>query len=497
MPERRANREQCFLLPPSIEDWVALDHPVRVVEGFIASLPPERWAAMGIALDPAIEGRPRYDPAILLSVYLYGFMSGIRSSRRLEVACRELVPMRWLTGGLMPDHSTLWSFYDRHRPHLQELFRESVQLAIRLDLVDLAVAAVDGTKIRASAAGDRRLTEAQLRLLAEQTEAAIAELEAQHRGGEGASAGSVPSALRGKEALHARITVAREQVRGQAAPTKVNVTDPEAGMMRTRQGIAPAYNAQIAVVQTSEAAQAILGPTAPSGRIVVGELVTTDPSDNRMLSPMLTEITAMTGSVPTVTVADAGYFGGAALTEAKAQGATVVVAEANPEAETGQFHRAAFVYHAETDTLICPMGQVLHYLESAGKNSAGAHQRRYGGIAEQCGQCPCFGRCTKSARHGRRVTRTEHDDAIMWARAERAKPEHQATQRRRKALVEGVFGTTKTVGGLRHWQVRGLAKVRAEWTLTMTAFNLKTLARIWRALPPDQRSQMFAHQAGG
>jgi transposase len=496
MPERRVNRDQPFLLPPSFDDWIGADHVVRVVAEFIASLPPERWAAMGIDRASAVEGRPRYEPAMLLSVYLFGFMSGIRSSRRLEAACRELVPMRWLTGGLLPDHSTLWSFYDRHRPGIQELFRESVQLAVNLDLVDLALAAVDGTKIRANAAGERGLTATQLRLLGEQTELAIADLDAQHRGGEGATAVSVPPALRGKQTLHARITEARAQLRDAAESARVNVTDPEARQMKSRQGTMPGYNAQAAVVGTNERAQAILGETAPGGRIVVGAMVTTDPSDNSMLSPMLTEIVAMTGRLPEVTVADAGYFGGATLTEAKAQGATVVVAEADHRAETSPFHRAAFLYDAETDTLTCPQGQVLHYLESAGKNSAGALQRRYGGIAAQCRGCPHFGVCTTSAREGRRVTRTEHDDAIMWARAERAKPEHQATQKRRRGLIEGVFGVTKTAGGLRQWQTRGQEKVGAEWTMTMTAFNLKTLARIWQALPHDERSRMFAHPAG-
>ena len=97
-------------------------------------------------------GAPAYHPRALLSVWLYGFMTGVRSCRKLETACRDQIPYLWLTGWQHPDHNTLWRFYQRHRQSMRELFRRTVRTAVTMELVDLAVQAVDGTKVIANAA---------------------------------------------------------------------------------------------------------------------------------------------------------------------------------------------------------------------------------------------------------------------------------------------------------------------------------------------------------
>ncbi len=162
MPLRPVNREQAWLLPPALDELLAQDHPARFVAAFVDGLPRDTWSEMEIDLagDPLVA--PAYHPRVLLNVWLYGFMTGIRSSRKLEVACREQIPFLWLTGCQHPDHNTLWRFYQTHRQSMRRLLKCTVRVAVEVGLLDLAVQAVDGTKVAANAAGDQTCDSARL-----------------------------------------------------------------------------------------------------------------------------------------------------------------------------------------------------------------------------------------------------------------------------------------------------------------------------------------------
>lgn len=107
MPWRDSNRQQGWLMPPALEELLDDHHPARVVAAFIDSLSTEHWSEIGISLLPRRMGTPAYHRRTLLSLWLYGFMVGVRSSRGLEAAYREQLPFIWLVGGLTPDHNTL------------------------------------------------------------------------------------------------------------------------------------------------------------------------------------------------------------------------------------------------------------------------------------------------------------------------------------------------------------------------------------------------------
>ena len=152
MPLRPFSRDQAWLLPPSLDDLVPEDHPARFVAAFVDALDRAAWAELAVAMGGDPLGAPAYDPRALLSVWLYGFMTGVRSSRKLEMACRDQVPYLWLTGWQHPDHNTLWRFYQGHRQTMRALFARTVRTAVRVGLVDLAVQAIDGTRVGANAA---------------------------------------------------------------------------------------------------------------------------------------------------------------------------------------------------------------------------------------------------------------------------------------------------------------------------------------------------------
>lgn len=141
---------QQFLLPPALEDWVPADHPARFVREFVDQLD---LPALGFVMPAAVEGRPPYAPSLLLKIWLYGYFHCIRATRKLEVACREHMSLLWLTGLIQPDHNSLWRFWHVNQKALREVFKQTVQLAMRTGAVGLALQALDGTKIQAACSG--------------------------------------------------------------------------------------------------------------------------------------------------------------------------------------------------------------------------------------------------------------------------------------------------------------------------------------------------------
>src|SRR5215467_13561699 len=153
---------QQFLLPPALEDWVPRDHPVRFIREFVDQ---QDLAKLGFAMPICNEGRPAYAPSLLLKIWLYGYHHRIRSTRKLEAACRDQISLVWLTGSLAPDHNSLWRFWRDNKAALRRLFKQSVELALQAGLVGLALQAVDGTRIQALASPESGWSKAKMEKL--------------------------------------------------------------------------------------------------------------------------------------------------------------------------------------------------------------------------------------------------------------------------------------------------------------------------------------------
>jgi transposase len=119
---------QQFLFPPALEEWVPADHPARFLREFVEQLD---LTALGFLMPAAVEGRPPYAPSLLLKIWLYGYFHRIRSTRKLEAACREHLSLLWLTGLIQPDHNSLWRFWRDNQKALREVFKQTVRLAVR------------------------------------------------------------------------------------------------------------------------------------------------------------------------------------------------------------------------------------------------------------------------------------------------------------------------------------------------------------------------------
>ena len=307
-------------------------------------------------------GAPAYHPRALLCVWLYGFMTGVRSCRKLEVACRDQIPYLWLTRWQHPDHNTLWRFYKAHRQEMRSLFQRTVRTAVAMKLVDLAVQAVDGTKMAASASAYRSYDAERLAQLLDRVDRAIADLEAQNEGGEAASEVNLPEELSNKEALRERLRQAMDELAGAKKPKRINLTDKDAHFMKTGHAIAPAYNAQAMVSPTVSPVEQ---DGESTGMLITAADVVDVVNDNYQLAPMMGRAEEATGTRTPMTLADAGYFSGRDLADCEGRGQQVVVPESRERLLRSPYHKDQFAYDEPSDSFECPQGQTLHLAASA------------------------------------------------------------------------------------------------------------------------------------
>jgi len=484
MPLRPLNREQTWLFPPSLDEVVARDHPARFVAEFVDALDRSGWSELGVDVDGEALGAPAYHPRGLLSVWLYGFMTGVRSCRKLEVACRDQIPYLWLTGWQHPDHNTLWRFYRDHRGALRKLFKRTVRMAVTMGLVELAVQAVDGTKIAANAAKERTYDAEGLQRLLEQVEAATSDLEAQNEAGEGAVPTRLPKELAKAEALREQVQQAMEQLAGEEERQRINLTDSDAGPMKARGGIVAGYNAQAMVSPLQPATSE--GP----GLVITAADVVRDANDCGQLTPMLEQAEEMTGGKAQVTLADAGYHSGAILESCAQREQQVIMPEPQQRALEHPYHKDRFCYDEQTDSYTCPQGQTLRFTRV--KQTKGTLMRLYRASGAICRVCPAFGLCTRDGRHGRGLEIGPHEAVLRRHRVWMSTEEAKEAYKQRMQLPEPAFGILKEQQGARRFLLRGIANVSAEWVLLATSFNLRTLWRVWRDWGRLRWSQSWA-----
>ena len=463
------DRHQTVLLPDVLDDYVGAENPVRVIDAFVDGL---ALADLGFTrTTPADTGRPGYDPRALLKLYVYGYLHRVRSSRRLERETHCNVEVMWLVRRLTPDHKTISDFRATHAAALPNVFRAFTVVCRQLELYGAELVGVDGTKLRAVNAKARSFTPAELRRHLRRIDAKVsaylADLDARDRAETRAESGPAEP-LRAKLA---RLEERQAEYRALLATlestgaTQVTLTDPESRRMKTGGTTQVCYNAQIAV--------------DAEHHLLAAEAVTNEVTDVHQLSPMaLAAHEALGGPAGLTVAADAGYHTGPEVVACVAAGLVPEVpAPARPRRAAGGagFAKADFTYVPSEDAYRCPAGRVLPFRFAA--EEAGAEQRYYYDAAA-CAACPLRAACTGSVdpAHGRRIKRWAQE-AVLEAMAARLRADPTAALRR-KSLVEHPFGTLKRWDDAGYFLVRGLAKVRGEFSLMTLAYNLRRAVRV-------------------
>jgi transposase len=456
------DRSQTLLFPERLEDYIAPENPVRFLDAFVASLD---LAALGFAkAQGADTGRPAYDPAMLLKLYLYGYLHRVRSSRLLEAECHRNVEVIWLTGKQAPDHKTIADFRKDNAQPFRAVHRQFRLLCHKLDLFGAQLVGVDGTKLAAVNSKDANFNQKKLRDLLQRADAQLAEYLAAL---DAADAAEPTQPTLSRAELQAKIAALQEkrdwhtelleQLDGEQ--TQISVTDPEARRMRTSKGTVVGYNAQAVVDHKN--------------KLIVADEVTNEETDLQQLAGMAQEAKANLKADKLDVVADTGYCTTAQVAQCQEHQITAYVPKADTSANTAQglFGKSRFTYDPQKDVYVCPAGSTLTYRFST--DEKGRQLRYY--RASDCKHCALRKQCTHNQAN-RTLTR-EQDEALMEAMAARVAA-HPETIKLRKQLCEHPFGTLKRFFGYTHFLLKGLVKVRAEWSLMTLAYNLKRLLNL-------------------
>jgi transposase len=422
--------DQDLLLPPSLREWVAEEHLVYFVSDVVDQLD---LSAIHAVYGEEKRGQPPYDPRLMTKLLVYGYCTGVFSSRRIQKRLQEDIPFKVLAAGNEPDFRTISDFRKIHIGTLQGLFEQVLEMALEVGAVKVGRVSLDGTKIKANASKHkamsyRRMEEKQQQLkeevkqLLEQAEAADEEEDHRHGSQRG---DELPVELRRRETRLAKIKQAKKVVEQRAREKaaaegksaaeakrakpedkdQYNFTDPESRIMKGADGFVQGYNAQAAV--------------EPEMLLIVGQSVTEAANDKKQLEPMVEAIEQQSGQRPEAVLADNGYC-----------------SEEN----------LAFLESAEQ-----PESKVEGFI-ATGKQKHGEHRL-------PCKPGPLPKDATRVDRMKRKL-QTKVGKAIYAAR---------------KCIVEPVFGQIKQARGFRQFLLRGKEKVKGEWALVCLTHNILRL----------------------
>jgi transposase len=451
-----------LLLPEAVDDYVGPDNLVRFIDAFVDGL--DLTGAGFGRVAPKATGRPGYDPADLLKLYMYGYLNRVRSSRRLEAETHRNIEVIWLLRHLKPDFKTIADFRRDNRAAFKAVFREFVLLCRQLDLFGRELLAVDGTRIKAVNNKDRNFTRGALTKFIREADEKLADYmkrldegdaDEEHVGGTGSDHGGGKlaekiAAIQGKRDRHKALLNELDRT----GEDQISLTDPDARAMARMTKVGVGYNVQLAV--------------DTKHKLIAEQEVCNQVLDMGLLAPTV-EAAMDTLDVERIeAVADRGYFKIEDIEDCEKAGITAYVPKPirGSAVREGFFSKEEFRYDPDRDVFTCPGGQTLSplYQSKSRDNVKFDYCNR-----DACKACALRPRCTGNAY--RRVSRLENE-AVLDRMATRLAACPEVLDRRRES-VEHPFGTIKQWMNQGAFLMRRLENVRAEFSLTALAYNIR------------------------
>jgi transposase len=498
------NRQQHALFAPTLDATIGDDDSVRLLDEVLAGMDWYEWEAEY----DGTRGQPPIHPRFVAACLLYGLCRGIRSSRKLEEACIYRIDFMWLLEGRHIDHSTLAKFRTHFGGPLKKLFRQLCRIAMTLGLVRLGEVAFDGTRVKANNSRYKTRTASTLEQKLEALDALFEEMLAECQAVDQQTTLDPDELETRLPPELAKIDDRRQQVREALAKARA------ADAARRQQGIDPAKNP--AQVPTTDSESRVMpnkeGGYAPNytptaitdghrGFIVDAD-VTAEVNEGHVLVESVDRIAETCGELPDKLLTDGGNNGGHLLEALEQRGIEVYapvesnqpqpgnparrddptqpVAECEwpqlPRNNQGQLDKSCFVYDAEHDQYFCPQGHAMPFEKTKTVKRGGepATLRIY--RCGACASCPLADVCLgPSSKVGRTVSRDPYEVTRERVAARMATQAARKQYNQRPRIAETTFGILKSVMGVRQFLLRGLRKVRMEWTWATTAFNLRKL----------------------
>jgi transposase len=454
---RAYSQNQTLLFPPDIRQLLPDDHPAVIISDIV-----DKMDLSILTNKISDEGRSAYHPRMMLKILIYAYSIGIFSSRKIHQALRESIAFIFLAAWQKPDFRTIADFRKNNLPQLKTLFALVIEYCSRMEMVSLGHISIDGTKIKANAADRRTFSKERIEkkikeLLeqANQTDSDEDSLLGPNKAGD-----EVPEHIQ-KQSDRLKILqkIKDEVEKGQKI--NINTTDPDAGFMKTTRGITTAFNAQIAVDEKNQ--------------VIVAADVTTDPADVAQLIPMVEQVESNVGK-PEIVSADAGYSSGENLNSIEVKEIDGYIPD--PEYQGNQrrpikevfFHRSRFARDETEDCFVCPAGQKLPFSYNQ-KTKNDQILRIYRCNASEC---PMKDQCTKNSQ-GRTISLSPYARQLEKMHEKLQSEEGKRVYKKRQVIVEPVFATLKRAMGFSRFLLRGINKVRGEFTLLCIAHNMRKI----------------------
>jgi transposase len=461
-------RGQSVLFPRTLDEYLDENNAVRAIDAFIEYLP---FDELGFVRgEPAETGRPGYDPRVLLGIFIWGHLNGVRSSRRLEQECGRNVELMWLSGQLQPDFKTLCRFRQENGAAINQVLVQFRVWCNGAELFGKELVAIDGSKFKAVNSTARNVTQGRLAKLIEREKQAVTQYLAELQAADERETAAPERELTATE-LKQKIATIGEYLQQhekllagmkESGEKQRSLTDPEARLMKTAKGMDVCYNVQLAVDSKN--------------KLIASVAVTNEVTDQELLAEMAQQTKAELEVEELTVVADGGYFGGEVIKACEDEKITayVPVPKLGNAKRRGLFAREEFVYDADRDVYVCPQGAELTVMSRTSRK-ARYHKEFRVYATKECQGCPLRAQCTTS-KYGRKIKRWVHH-AVLDRLQERIRARPEIFQQR-KALSEHPFGTIKVAMNHERLLLKGLKHVATEIKLTVLSYNLKRVISI-------------------
>lgn len=445
-----------------MDDAIGPENPVRVMDAFVEKLDLEKLGFASRAFK--LEGRPAFEDQVLLKIYLYGYINGIRSSRRLEKECTRNLELQWLVGKLAPNYHTIADFRKVNATALRNLFKLFVTFLKDIDLIGGKTIAIDGTKVRAHNSKKKNFNpkkiQRHLDYIEQKTNDYFEQLQKNDRQEDMIHISEVEEKILRLKAQKINYEILKTQLEESGEP-QISTTDADSRALLVHgQVVEVSYNMQAAVDDKHN---------------LIVATHTINRNDRNALSNIALEAKNNLNVEGFTALVDKGYHNGRELHTCKSNGIETLCAHAeivnsNLYGTTPDYLVTKFKYDKDSDTYTCPQGSILKTTGTWHKKTRerDSHQfKKY--RTPDCKTCPVKSLCTGRADGGREIDRSEYAQAVEENAARYHK--NKELYRKRQEINEHIFGTIKRKWSYYYTNLKGLEKVNGEHSFIALVYN--------------------------
>lgn len=454
----------------SLEDKISTDNPVRFIDAFVSHINLEKIGFLPRILKT--QGRPSFETQLFLKIYLYGYLNGIRSSRRLEKECVRNIELQWLLEDIRPNYHSIADFRKDNPTALKALFKLFVSFLKDAQLIGGETIAIDGTKSRAhngkkSNFNQKKIDKHKAYIEAKSQEY-LDQLEQNDLKEDPLKIKDIQEKIARLKQNKIKYELLEEQLKT-TGEIQVSTTDPDARALLVQgQVVEVSYNIQAAVDDKYN---------------LVVATHTINRNDKNALSAIAIEAKENLDLETFTVLVDKGYHNGREIETCKNNNITTIVAvpnqgKSNQNGTQPEYFVSKFIYNKEENTYTCPQGQTLttsgNWHQKTGRTEESGYKfQKY--RTQACKDCPVKDLCT-SRKGGREIDRSQYAQAV--AENHKRYKDNPDRYRKRQEINEHIFGTIKRKWGYNYTDLNGLEKVNGEHSLIMLVYNIKRTINI-------------------